>query len=63
MRASYYYKKQFSADDQRECKHGKDFLLLLDMQVSERGSEDMSHRAGGLSANYPHIFGLLGPEG
>lgn len=43
-------------------------LVLVRHGVSERGSEDMSReltRAGqrALSANYPHIFGLLGPEG
>ncbi len=43
-------------------------LVLIRHGVSERGSEDMSReltRAGqrALSANYPHIFGLLGPEG
>ena len=43
-------------------------LVLVRHGVSERGSEDMSReltRAGqrALSANYPHIFGLLGAEG
>ena len=43
-------------------------LVLVRHGVSERGSEDMSReltRAGqrALSANYPHIFGLLGPGG